>query len=173
MALDDPADIRMLEAMRTELTEAIQRRLDSGLTALFISSSVGRGRNFLNRVHDDPASWKFNEWSDLCKAAVAVPRLSFWGVPDDMSSLLWTMSRERPEFMGVGALDLLKQVRLARGHTHRSLAAQRGVVYSAIRQIEESDNPMLGTICRYARWVDLRARISTVAAWRGEMGAWK
>lgn len=174
MALDEPEDIQMLNRMQAELTSALNDRLRSGLTISFISKSLGHRPAFMSRILDTHASsWKYNDWLELSAGALCVTRLGFLGLPDDVNSPLWDLSRVKPEFRGVGAMDLLKKVRVARGSTLRSLSAEKGVVYSAIRHVEESDNPKLGTICRHARWVGVRANMRVVRTWRGEMEAWK
>lgn len=174
LALEGLSDIRMLNLMQAEMQGALKARLDAGLTIGFISRSLGHRPAFMSRILNTHASsWKYNDWLELSAGALCATKIDFWNLPDCVESPLWEMSKTNPAYRGVGAMELLKKVRLRHGWTHRSLAAEKGVVYSAIRQVEESDNPKLGTICRYAQWVGVRARMRVVRTWRGEMEAWK
>lgn len=172
-----PVDIANLEEVRSVLSEALERRLSTGLTVSFISQSLGHRHEFMNQVTDpftNPASgWMFDTFIELCKGAMCVPRVKVFGA-SGVKSPMWEMARENPAFLGIGVLDLLKTLRTDRGLSAAQVAENMGVVKSAVQRIEDADNPYMGSLQRYARGLGAIVRFGAVPTWvNGGLREWQ
>lgn len=164
LSVDHGLDQSNRENCKTALRDRIQKRLDAGLTIAFISESLHHGHDFMKlafREPDDTATWLWSTWFELGVGARSLVRMKISGV-DDLTHPLWDMGNVQPLYQGIGALAILKVLRQAKGVTMRDMARMMTVSRSNIYAIEESGNPRVSTLQRYARALDERVTLRVI-----------
>ena len=171
-----PDDCANLEAVRVKIDELLKIRLASGVSVSFISQSLGHRHEFMGQVRQpfssDTHGWLFDSFHDLCLGVMAVPRLKLYGL-DGFTSPMWEVARGNPRYLGIGAQEILKLFRRSKGISNEAAAETMGVVKSAIYRIENSDNPYMGSIQKYARAIGLIAKFDAIQWRNGDPGEWK
>lgn len=165
-----PDDVANLATVRQHLCEALGKRLKSGVTQTFISQSLGHRKDFIGQVFDDytrpDMGWMYDNFLDLAEGCMCIPRLDLFGTKG-ATTPLWQIARTNTTFLAVGALSVLKEVREANGLTYTEVGKKMGVHRSQVQRLEESDNPYMGSVQRFARALDCIARFRVVRSWKG------
>jgi len=163
-----PDDCANLEAVRQKLHEMLKVRLQAGMTVSFISRSLGHRHEFMGQVTEPftqhTHGWLYDSFHDLALGCVALPRMKIYGL-DGFTSPLWEIAKSDASLLGVGARDVLKNYREARGVSQEKHADAMQVVKSGVYRIENSDNPFMGSIQKYARPLGLIVKFDAIQ-WR-------
>lgn len=166
-----PDDVANLAKVKEHLADALTRRINRGVSSTFISQSLGHHRDFMNQVLEPytrpEMGWMYDNFLDLTEGCMCVPRLDLWGL-NGVTSPMWQIARTSSTFLAVGAVSVLKEVRLARGVTYTRVGELMGVHRSQVQRLEESDNPHMGSVQRLARALDCIARFRVVRSWKGD-----
>ena len=148
-----PEDLTNRSTLRVDIIAGLEARRRSGATLAGISREFGHYRDFMTTpYHPDrhpTSTWLWNQTFDLCQGAGLVLNVKFAGL--EGTSPMWVMSQSLPQFMGVGAMEFLKDARDGLDLSGEDLARRLGVVKSSVWTSEECSNPRLSTIQRYAR----------------------
>lgn len=171
-----PDDCANLETVRGKLHELLKPRLALGLTVTFISRSLGHRHEFMNQVREpfttDTHGWLYDSFHDLCLGCVAVPRMKIYGL-DGFTSPLWEMGKSDARYLGVGAQEVLKSYREAKGVSQRQMGEILDIHHAGVWRIENSDNPYMGTLQKYARAIGLIVKFDAVKWLDGDPGGYR
>lgn len=142
-----------------ELRALIQARRDAGTFPTHMGAEVGRGKSYVRHfmAAGDALGWHWTTLHSLAQIAGRRAGIVFDGLPESQDPM-WLMGLENPAFLGIGAISMLKAVRDDLGISQRQVAEFMGVVHSNIWKMEESGDPKLHSIMRYARAVGGSAR---------------
>lgn len=156
----DRLDVLHLGDVRAQVRHIIDGQKKSGKTLLAMGAKNGHQTEFMRAPWDEervPWDWP---WSTLFGLVDGVDKklvVEFHDLPD-VSAPMYELGLNSPGFGGVGAMDFLKRAREALGVSQGDLAQRLKIVKSGVYKLENSDDPKLSSIMRYARGLGGYAR---------------
>lgn len=171
-----PDDCANLVEVRGKLCEMLKARVATGVTASFISRSLGHRHEFMSQLRepftDHTHGWLYDSFHDLALGCVALPRVKIYGL-DGITSPMWEIAKSDASLLGVGALSVLKACREAKGISHVVHAERMQVVKSGVYRIENADNPFMGSIQKYARAMGMVVKFDAIKWLNGDPGGYR
>lgn len=152
--VDHPEDIMRRELLKTDLITL--RRAGAVSSHKILSQRAGHGDNWLYELEQRacPRNWLFNslyDWGRVVGVDIwVVPELNPV-LPEDKISPLTRVGITMASMSGVGLMAYMKDWRVFHGITQKHIAEELNVVHSTMWSIEESTNPKISTMQRYAR----------------------
>lgn len=150
------SDHEMDRMSRKNLYRNLERmRVMAQLSQRDVSTRAQRNPDWLKELGDtDSYYWKFNEVHDWARALNVAIRFNTIGVavlPEARIPTLMRVAEHTPIFTGVAMLAYFGALRDHLGYEQKYVAQRMGVNHGTMYAIENSDNPRLSTLQRYAR----------------------
>jgi DNA-binding XRE family transcriptional regulator len=150
------SDNDMDKLSRTNLFRNLERmRVLAELSQAQVSTTAGRNPDWLKELGvTDSYYWKYNDVHDWARALNIAIRFNTVGVavlPEARIPTLMRVAEGNPAFTGVAMLEYLGALRDYLGYEQKYVAQRMGVNHGTMYAIQNSDNPRLSTLQRYAR----------------------
>ena len=153
-------DLLNLADVRAEVRQIIADQKKTGKTLVEMGSRNGHQPEFMRAPWDEtrvPWDWTWSTLHGLVDGVDKMVVVYFHDLPE-VESTMYEMGRVSPQFGGVGAMDYLKKAREALGVSQMDLANTLKIVKSGVYKLENSDDPRLSSVMRYARGLGGYAR---------------
>lgn len=141
---------------RKNLFRNLERmRVMAGLSQQQVSTKAGRGQDWLKELGDtDSYYWKYDEIHDWARALHVTLRFNTVGLavlPEEKIPAVVLLAEQTPVFSGIAMVAYLVELRKHLGHEQKHIAQRMDVNHGTMYAIENSNNPRLSTLQRYAR----------------------
>lgn len=153
-------DVLNLADFRAELRRLIEAKNKSGVTLVAMAARNGHQPEFMRAPWDTdrfPWDWCWSTAYGLVDGVGLRLSVEFDGLPQ-VSTTFSEMAKKSPVFGGIGAMEFLKAAREDLGISQLDLAKTLKIVKSGVYKLENSDDPRLSSIMRYARGLGGSAR---------------
>lgn len=154
--IDHEADRLSREEIRTTLVQC--RVVHQRKSARHCALAAGRAKSWMRDLENPKVSnslhWKFNEvhaWSSAVGLDFMVGLEGIAVLPIDLIGPLMRTAIRQSAFGGVGMLEYLQTLREQMGVRQSVLAQRLGAGRGSMWDLENSDNPKISTLQRYAR----------------------
>lgn len=150
-----PDDVANLFRVRAQLQALADLNVEGGVSKTAQAARVGRSHWFLHILWSErtwPGYWKFSTFHDLCVAVGCVPAVTTNLARTPMTPV----AEAAPRYWAAALQEALTAERW--GSSVQEVASKVQVSKSAVWRTENSDDPRLSTLQRYARAYDCYIR---------------
>lgn len=148
-----PRDILNLADVKARIRYLFGVRKTMGWQVKAMQESNGHAHGYIARMLSDeryPWDWKWSTFTNLADALAFEPEVEVQGFVLAPSAMMG-IGAVNPAFRGVGLLESMRLVRENLGLSAVRMGEAIGCSDTTIGKIENSDNPKLVSLMRYAR----------------------
>lgn len=155
-----PEDILNLADVRAKARYLFGMRKTMGWAVKDMQQANGYAHGYIARMLGEeryPWDWKWSTYTNLADALGFTPGVEVSGFVLAPTPML-ALGAENPVFHAVGLLESMHRVRTDLGISAVQFGKKIGISDTTVGKIENSDNPKLVSLMRYARGLDGRIK---------------